>query len=115
MEVYGPRELANDGKKTGLWHYCYANSEGTRPIGYCAQDCPGHATPEEAELHQRQYVLDHEVRHYEDCDAQKRCLVCEQWTQHRVDVGRVFTTRLVLCQGCATPGQIEVRIMLGRD
>lgn len=42
-----------------LWHYTRHNKRsGTYPIGYCAHDCPGHATAEEAREHYKQYLLD---------------------------------------------------------
>ena len=61
MNYYQARELLKDGKGTGLWHYTCMNDSAVWPVGNCANGCPGHATPEEACEHQRQYLMDKAV------------------------------------------------------
>lgn len=58
MNYYTATELAKDGKPTGLWHYTRRNDGRMWPVGYCAENCPGHATPDEAREHYRQYQID---------------------------------------------------------
>jgi len=48
-----------DRPDAGKWRYTNMNDGRVWPEGYCAQGCPGHDTPEEAEAHQREYELDH--------------------------------------------------------
>lgn len=83
MEIYQAREKINDdGSPSGLFHYTVANGSGKTvyPVGYCANDCPGHATAEEAEEHYRQFELDN-VHFNENPTEQRRCQVCGEWTQ----------------------------------
>lgn len=58
---YGqPREIHRDGAATGLWHFTEAHgSDGRRgvfAVGYCADGCPGHDTPEGARDHMTDYL-----------------------------------------------------------
>jgi hypothetical protein len=65
MNFYDAREIQDgDGKGTGKWRYtCYNdNQKRTWAVGYCAQDCPGHDTPDEAREHYKQYLLDIALR-----------------------------------------------------
>lgn len=41
-----------------LWHYTCANDDFIYPVGYCADNCPGHATEQEAKDHYKEYLLD---------------------------------------------------------
>jgi hypothetical protein len=107
LEIYGPKELAIDGKGTGKYHYCYSNSRITIPVGNCADGCLGHSTPEEAIAHQRQYELDNEVTRHVDLDSQKKCAICEDWTTHRVTIGHNFPKTFVLCLEHDTPGNLK--------
>ncbi len=107
MEVYGPKEIARDGKPTGLWHYCYSNSASIWPIGYCAEGCPGHNSPEEAESHYHEYVLNNEVRRFTVPDTQQKCVICGDWTHHRAQIGRHHAHCFVLCQAHNTPETIR--------
>lgn len=97
MSYYTARELLDKetGKGTGKWHYTVAwgESDGMRvaAIGYCAQDCPGHDTPREAEAHYKQYLLDERTRYVagEHATSQHRCQVdgCGAWTTGMAFVG----------------------------
>lgn len=61
MNYYMPRQS----KVSGLWRYTCRNDDRIYEIGYCQRDeegrspCPGHATPEEAAAHMKEYALDH--------------------------------------------------------
>lgn len=46
-----------DGNPTGLWRYTCRNDSQIWAVGFCAQGCPGHDSPEGAYEHQRQYLL----------------------------------------------------------
>jgi hypothetical protein len=60
MNYYGPREKMDaDRKGSGIWHYTVANDDRVYPVGYCAEGCPGHDTPEGALAHQTEWERDH--------------------------------------------------------
>lgn len=82
MNYYQPRELRNKetGKGTGLYHYTCMNDDRIWAVGYCRENCPGHATPDEAREHYRQYELDHARYNGAITDMQVPCEVCKAWT-----------------------------------
>lgn len=96
MNYDEPREI-KDGPQAGKWHFTTMNRRtGTRPIGYCAEGCPGHDTAKEAREHYRQYRLDKELRFVDDnpkADTKHRCEVdgCENFTSGRIDIGAWLT------------------------
>lgn len=49
--------------------------------------CQGHDTPAAAAEHYRDYLLDQRVRISESRSQQRRCEVCEEWTQGVVTIG----------------------------
>ena len=57
MNYYGPREMTKDKKPIGLFHYTCRNDNQIWPVGLCADECPGHPTPEEAIAHWREYLI----------------------------------------------------------
>lgn len=64
MNYYEPREIVDPatGEGAGKYHFVKANKRtGTRPVGYCAEDCPGHDTPEEAAAHFHEWKLDNAI------------------------------------------------------
>lgn len=93
MNYYQAREImGTDGKGTGKWHYTVRNKRlGTMPVGYCADGCEGHETPEGAYEHQAAYLLDHGTRYGESSGAQYPCKVCKAWTSGFAEIGyRIF-------------------------
>jgi hypothetical protein len=66
---------------SGLWHYTAQNDNRIFPVGYCAQGCEGHATPEEAREHYRLYLLDNAKYDGTLQGEQRQCEVCGLWTQ----------------------------------
>ncbi len=101
MLIHQPLELKdNNGKGRGLWHMTERSDEEHWPahaIGYCAENCPGHATAEEAEDHYHQWQADKAIPH-EDPEAKKPCLFCGEWTQHRMTPAGGWSAPLVLCE-----------------
>ena len=79
MQYYSARKL----KETGLWHY----TVGSHPVGYCADDCPGHATEEEACEHYKQYLLDKRMRPGTLSNQMLRCRECKEFTDGVVHIG----------------------------
>lgn len=59
MRYYTARQKQVDKK----WHYCCGDS----PVGYCAQECEGHDTDEEACNHFKEYLLDN-ITYKEDSE-----------------------------------------------
>jgi hypothetical protein len=52
---YGqPRPL----EKSKLWHFTERIDETVYPVGYCAEECPGHETEQEAREHFAQWQRD---------------------------------------------------------
>lgn len=89
MNYYGPLELMKDGVGSGLWHYTRTHNDITIAVGYCAENCPGHATPEEAREHYKQYMLDTalDLNTGTDTKAQHPCEICGGWCQTYATVG----------------------------
>jgi hypothetical protein len=96
MEVYSASQITFDDRPTGKYHYTRSCSAGTSPVGYCADSCPGHDTPEEAREHYRQYLLDKCVVPIVMLEEQRKCLECGEWTQDAVLIDA--RERLVLCK-----------------
>lgn len=101
MRYYAAREIQRDGKATGLWHYTVRHDEAIFPVGYCADGCPGHATPEEACDHQKQWDLDHARFHrgsdLPEPDALYRCKVCRAFTAGYATYGPGQMSLVTLC------------------
>lgn len=58
MNYYQPAQIEK-GPNAGKWHYVSINRRnGTHPVGYCADGCPGHDSEDEARSHYRDYLLD---------------------------------------------------------
>jgi len=86
-EWWAARKLA--ASRRGFWHYTVALDENDKrglayPVGYCADDCPGHATEHEAREHYAQWVCDGQILDRADPVVQMRCVACGEWTQRRV-------------------------------
>lgn len=82
---YQPRQLEG-GPHKGRWRYTVSNTSGSSiyAVGACASDCDGHETPEEAVRHYAQGLAEGELRAIDDEAEQRRCVVCNDWTTHRV-------------------------------
>jgi hypothetical protein len=97
MNYYDAREKMDaQGNPSGIWHYTAQNDDYVYPVGYCAQDCPGHATPEEAREHYRLYLLDTARYDGVSKDEQRKCEKCGEWTQGYVHIP-LSMERHVLC------------------
>lgn len=87
MNYYEARQIKTpDGQPSGLWHYTQMNDGRIWPTGYCAEGCPGHPTPEEAQEHQRQYLLDHARYDRRMSNQMRRCRACDAYTDRYVEV-----------------------------
>ena len=81
-ETFLPLELiGSGGQRLGLWYYStsYGSDMQSHPIGYCAQHCPGHKTPQEACNHYAAYLRDR-MRVY-DGKSELPCEVCGKLTK----------------------------------
>lgn len=77
MNYYQARQRAKDGK----WHFTCRNGKHIIPVGFCAEDCPGHDTPEGANEHYRQHLLSNAV-FKETFIVEVPCKVCQTLTKH---------------------------------
>lgn len=92
MNHFKARERRNAaGGHSGLWHYTNCNDDYVYPVGYCAQDCPGHATEGEACEHYKQYLIDEMTRISPKTGVwpKHKCKVegCENEGTHAISVG----------------------------
>jgi hypothetical protein len=85
-DFHGPRQGAD-----GTWSYtCRANGR-LGPIGYCTPTCR-HASPEDAEEHYRQYLIDSAQYGGRWMGKEYQCEVCRCWTD-RFAVLRSYVVR----------------------
>ena len=114
-----PREILRDGQKTGLWRYTTANDRSpdrAYAIGHCAENCPGHDTPEGACEHQRQYLLDHmRVRERVQEWPKHRCQVegCNQEATRLADIDAY--TFFLVCADHANRESIDPLVKVGES
>ncbi len=110
MNYYEARELKGaDGNPAGLWHFTCQNDNRIWPVGYCAQDCPGHPTREEAQEHYRQYLLDNARYHVRMSNQQRPCRICSVWTQELVEL-ELGTSRYVLCEAHQNRESLDILV-----
>ena len=96
MNYYMARMILS-GPKEGRYHYTRANCyKGVEPVGYCADDCPGHRNKDDAEEHYRQYMLDtarvHMARMVHQCE------ICQAETNRTVVTGPQGMMEFFLCE-----------------
>lgn len=97
--IYGPRQMIKDGKPSGIWHFTVAYDEGggCHAVGPCADGCPGHTTPEDAENHWEEGELAKATFDGVKEDVQKKCLVCAAWTSRFARTTGEFYREFPLC------------------
>jgi hypothetical protein len=81
MNYLQPRQRKNEDGTLGKWHMTNKHDDDVYPVGYCADGCPGHDTPDEAREHFRAYLLDstdYDTRHR--WGSPRRCEVCGKFT-----------------------------------
>ena len=113
MNYYKARQIASD-DSTERYHFTCRNDDRIWPVGYCAEECPGHDTPEEAAAHYHEYLLDHRLEFEDDPSTQIRCEVCDVWTTGyaRLDQMRIINlcdehkTRAVVAELTTPANQI---------
>lgn len=118
MNYYQPREMTENGKGIGKFRFTCRNDKQIWAVGYCAEDCPGHATPEEAREHYLKYLLDGiEIKGPQDFGWPKeKCSVegCETEANHLAttrDPGRFY--KIPLCTLHATMEEAVKQIQAG--
>jgi hypothetical protein len=84
IRYYLPLEFRIGGQPPSLYHYgCYLfPANDLSPVGYCANGCLGHATPEEAREHYRQFLIDRFGRFNGRFSIPSICCVCGQTATH---------------------------------
>lgn len=97
-----------DGAATGRWFTVVVEPRGiTRRTGYCALDCAGHDSAEEALAHHLQYQLDREADLWlERRDRALDCEICGEETTLRARLGRE-TKLFVLCARHQSTGSLQ--------
>jgi hypothetical protein len=71
MNYLSPRQL-----RPNLWVYTVENKYGVHLIGYCAENCGGHSSPEGACEHYKHYLIDKAIYHG-DSEHPKSSFTCE--------------------------------------
>jgi hypothetical protein len=97
--IYMSRQIAN-GPNAGKWRYTAGSDEGGGifAVGACAEDCEGHDTAEQAEIHHAEGICAGDIRERDSLEAQLHCIVCGEWTQHRAMLWRdPFPRELAVC------------------
>lgn len=116
MIIHQPLQISGpDGKGTGKWHMTERSDEENwpaRPVGHCANGCPGHDTPEGANDHYDRWKAD-TAKELEEPDKQLRCEVCSTWTTHRMVPGGGWSAPIALCPAHSTPANVYVVLKLG--
>ena len=116
MNYAGPREKANpDGTPSGVWHYTNRNDDLIYPIGYCAQACPGHDSPDGAIEHQRQYEVDHAVLDGPVSTSYHPCQVCGAPTNRMAMWGMGNMAMGWLCDEHRTREHVASLVKVGCD
>jgi hypothetical protein len=102
MNYYQPYQRPDSGQ----WFYAMINDGKVYRVGNCADDCPGHASPEDAREHYRQYVLERATYYGPDrlsVDPKSRsrteykCAICDEWTIYHAAYGPGNLSHVFLC------------------
>lgn len=102
MRIYQPLKIAS-GPNAGKWRMTVSSDEEgwCHATGYCGDDC-AHDTPQEAENHFDEYVIDnatftdtaqHEAEEQHRCEAPS----CNNWSWNRGTARRHWTHTFWLC------------------
>lgn len=98
---------SDTGADAGKWYAMFIEARGTRRVGYCALECAGHDSSEEALEHYLQYQLDREAALWLDRRAQPaNCEICGDRTTLRARLGR-DTKPFVLCVKHQSSGSLK--------
>ncbi len=102
MRYYAPRQR----RDTGKWHYTLMVGGKITPVGFCAEDCPGHDTPQGAADHFKEFLLEKTMRKM-NVPELRMCMVCDSPTGRRVHIGKGKPIKLILCQEHQSRTDIE--------
>lgn len=104
MNYYEPCQVApnSDRPDAGKWRYTCMNDGEIWPVGYCAQDCPGHDDKTAAYEHQTQYLLDQrlnlDLRYVDEKHQCQATLArgdrCQEWTDAFAEINNGITFNL---------------------
>ena len=104
--------VADEGPDVGKWYMMAV--EGGRPArraGYCALQCVGHGSREEALAHHLQYQLDRQVDLWlERRSMPQKCEICGETTTLRARIGGVGTKLFVMCSAHQSTTDLRVAI-----
>ena len=97
--IYQPLEIIRDGKPSGLYHMVctYDEDDETYAAGPCARGCPGHTSKAEAVRHWREGNLESALLCLTYEDHQKRCIICDEWTQLFANIRGDTYAEFTLC------------------
>lgn len=106
---------ARQHQETSKWKYTVENDGRIYEVGYCAEDqCLGHDTPEEAQEHYKQYLLDTRQKFYNPSDghAMYKCEECGTFTMGHVDISN---HAIMLCEKHQTREIVEKLFKVGES
>lgn len=113
MNYFQARQVdptATDCEDAGKWRYTQMRDKQVWPVGYCAENCPGHDDKDGAYEHQRQYELDNarfnEGPNHERALHRSMCQAlagdgerCGKLTTSSAGVGPGMSYEVTLCVG----------------
>lgn len=101
MNYYQPRK-----RKDGKWDFTCRNDDDVWAVGYCAEAGGGHhESEEEARDCYTKYLLDKELTFTKMANQQRRCQVCQEYTEGIAQVGQA--TMYVLCDEHRNREEVE--------
>jgi hypothetical protein len=88
------------------WYATVIEPSGARRAGYCAKDCAGHSSSEEALAHYLQYQLDRETDLWLERQVPAECEMCGDPTRLRARLGK-GTKLFVLCDSHQSTSSLQ--------
>lgn len=93
MNYYQARQI----QTTGKWHFTRERDGQITPVGYCADKCDGHGSPDDAAEHYRQYLLDTANYDVFQTEYPRACAICRQFTRKLVRTSSGSSQSFMLC------------------
>lgn len=101
---YGPGQIMNkDNSGSGKWIFVGWIGDTNWRTGFCAQKCPGHDSPEEAEQHQKEWISLFETTYWVQNYRKQPCVVCDKPTDQCIRLDWVLGQYRSVCDEHMSP------------